>query len=114
MAQISAGDLIHRPIIEQPPSPDQVDGAGQPDASKWTTLYTVWARIRPLSGRELIAAQSVQNETTHEIAMRWRTGITANMRARWKGRYFNFLNVRNLDEADEWLVILASEGLRSG
>lgn len=45
-------------------------------------IATVWARISPLSGRELIAAQQVQAEVTNRINIRWRDDIDINATSR--------------------------------
>ncbi|MDB5992403.1 MAG: head-tail adaptor protein [Herbaspirillum sp.] len=72
------------------------------------------AAIRPLSSRELVAAQAVQSETSHEITIRYRPGITAAMRAVYNGRYFNFSRPLNTEERNIELVIPATEGLNDG
>lgn len=46
----------------------------------WTTLATTWAAVEPLQGREFIAAQSVQAETTIRVRVRYLAGVTASCR----------------------------------
>lgn len=41
----------------------------------WEDVATVWARLKPLSGREAYFAQQVQAETTHEVLCRYRPGV---------------------------------------
>lgn len=44
---------------------------GQP-IEKWAPLFTCWASVEPLVGREYIAAQAAQSEVTARIRMRFR------------------------------------------
>lgn len=105
------GKLNKRLTIQQR-APGQ-DASGQPTLN-WVDVVTVWAGIRPLSSRELIAAQASQSEISHEITIRYRSDVTAAMRGVYKGRYFNFGMPRNMDESNRELVIPATEGLNKG
>lgn len=89
------------------------DTYGQ-QVNTWSDVCTTWAHIRPLSGRELIAAQAVQSEVSHEIVIRYRPGITAAMRAVYQGRFFNILAVLDQDTQHRSLVLQVSEGLNQG
>lgn len=85
----------------------------------WTDVATVWAEVMPLSGRELIAAQAVASETSHQITLRWQPvfadpkTITA-MRVVYHGRHFNIGAAINEDERNRTLVLLVSEGVNDG
>lgn len=46
----------------------------------WEDVCAMWAEIAPMSGREFFAAQQVQAEASHNITIRWRPGVTAEMR----------------------------------
>lgn len=46
----------------------------------WVTVATLWASIEPLQGREFIAAQAIQSETTVRIRIRYRAGMKSFMR----------------------------------
>lgn len=89
------------------------DTAGQP-LETWELVATLWARIRPLSSRELVAANAAQSERTHEITIRYRTGMTAAMRAVCAGRVFDLGPPVNAGEKNEWLVLPATEGMSDG
>lgn len=89
------------------------DSFGQ-ESTNWTDYLTCWARIEPLSGRELIAAQAQQAETTHEIVIRYRPGIVPAMRAVYQGRIFNVLSVIDPEMAHAALQLQCSEGLTQG
>lgn len=111
-----AGDL-RRQIALQTRATVQDTFGGQ--SQVWTTAYTVWAQISPLSGRELLAAQAVRSEVTHTITIRWRSELAdpmalAAMRAVYNGRIFNIHGARNLDERERTYELDASEGLNNG
>lgn len=108
---IRAGDL-KRQIVIQSRSTGK-DSFGQ-SAVTWTNMVTTRAAITPLSGNELIAAQAQFAETTHHIEIRYRTGITAAMRAIYQGRVFNILSVIDDFTAHRRLVLVCSEGLNQG
>jgi SPP1 family predicted phage head-tail adaptor len=109
---IRAGNLRHRITIQAPAN--GTDGYGAPVPGWADFAVDVQASIRPLSSRELIAAQAAQSETSHEIRMRYMPGITAAMRAVFNGRYFNLSRPLNVDERNIELIIPATEGLNDG
>lgn len=60
----------------------------------WSTLHdSVPAEIVPLSGREFLAAQAVQNAVTARIVMRHVPGLSADMRVLHDGRTYNIVAV---------------------
>ena len=113
---LRAGELKH-PLTIQTRAITQDTLGGQ--AVTWTDLAHVRAHIAPLSGRELLAAQAVQSEVTHQITVRYQT-IFANpktvaaYRAIYKGRIFNFGPSTNQDERNRVVIISATEGLNEG
>ena len=85
----------------------------------WSDVATVWAEVTPLSGRELIAAQAVASETSHQVTMRWQPAFAdsktvAAMRVVYNGRHFNITAAINDDERNRTLVLLVSEGVNDG
>ncbi len=108
---LMAGKLRHRIAIQQRTT-DQDDYGQQLD--QWDDVARVWADIEPLNGRELLAAAAVQAETTHTVTMRYRPGITPQLRINYNGRLFNILNVLDDNERHRTLTLLCSEGLNNG
>ena len=90
----------------------------------WTDLLTgVPANIEALSGRELLAAQAVNAEVTHQITVRYHSALAdpvkvAAMRGVYVNagvtRYFNFSAPVNPNEMNRWRQISAVEGLNQG
>lgn len=84
------------------------DGAGGSDTN-WTTIATVWAKLRPRHGREQLWAEAKTATNTHVITIRYRTGVSAQMRFAGQGRTFDIVSVINIDEQNRWLSCLCKE-----
>lgn len=80
----------------------------------WSTYATVWAKFRTLSGNERIAAQQVSSVLTHEITIRYRSGVQPGHRISWSGRLFDIKDVRNVDELNIETRMLCTEVLAAG
>jgi SPP1 family predicted phage head-tail adaptor len=84
------------------------DDAGQP-VKTWSTYDSVWAWIRPLSGREKMAAQQPVAEMSHEITIRYHGSITVNDRIKYGSRYFYINFIGNYDENNAFMKIICRE-----
>jgi SPP1 family predicted phage head-tail adaptor len=97
---MKSSDLRHRITIQQ--KSFIRDTYGQP-VEEWSDVFTVWASINPLTGKDLFAAESVQSEITHKIKIRFKLGIKPDMRVRFGDRYFQIIsppinfNERNIE-----------------
>jgi SPP1 family predicted phage head-tail adaptor len=80
----------------------------------WALFAEARADIIPLSGRELFAAQAVQNETTSKIIIRYISGVTVGMRVVFGTRTLNILAAINFEERNKELQLLCSEGVANG
>lgn len=89
------------------------DTYGQ-QAQTWTDAFNSWASIEPLSGRELQAAQAIHAETSHRLEIRYRPGVTADLRAVYQGRIFSVLAVFDEAMAHQKLIVMCSEGAIRG
>jgi SPP1 family predicted phage head-tail adaptor len=94
------------------------DALGQ-QSTTWTDAFTVWGEIDALTGRELIAAQSVQSSVTHTITVRYRPElqipkVVAAMRIVYGARIFDIHAAMNEDERNRVISILAEEGVSNG
>ncbi|MDP2768405.1 MAG: phage head closure protein [Giesbergeria sp.] len=69
---MKAGQLDQRVTLER--LSGGVDELGQPIES-WAPLFTCWAAVEPLTGREFLAAQAAVSEVTARIRMRYRPGV---------------------------------------
>lgn len=100
------GDLRQRITIQQLGSGQDTDGS--PNGT-WTDFATVWAEVKPLSGREKLAAQQVEAEVTHAVTIRYCAGVVPKMKILFGAREFNIRNVLNTDEQNVEMRILATE-----
>lgn len=94
------GPLRHRLDIQRRDSTTTTVGGSR---ASWVTVHTKWAAdIRPLSARELTAAQVAQSRVTHEITMRYVLGLTMKHRLLESigstTRYFEIASLTNPDE----------------
>ena len=58
------------------------------DKEIWNDVLTTWANINPISGREYYQAETVNSDLTHKIRLRYRKGITPDMRVIYNNRIF--------------------------
>ena len=75
----------------------------------WKRVATVWADVRPLSGREYFSAQQVQSEVTTQIWLRHIEGIKPTMKVKFGKREFEILSVLNTQERDVSLQLMSKE-----
>jgi len=80
----------------------------------YTTYASVWAYIRTLSGRERLGAQQVNATLSHEITIYYRSDVQPDDRIVWDGRYFDIKDVRNVDERNIEIRMLAVEVVTQG
>lgn len=98
-----SGKMRCRGVIQQPPT--KTWGG----STSWTDYISAWAEITARSQREYASGDATQSEVTHEIRMRYRSGVIPKMRFKYNGRYFRFVSVVNVDERDRELFIEAIE-----
>lgn len=113
---IRAGILRRRLTVQQRTTAQDSSG-GQ--LTTWSDVATVWGDIQPLTGRELVTAQAVSTEVSHQITIRWQPAFAspksvAAMRVSYAGRLFNIHAAINEDERNRTLTLMASEGTNDG
>lgn len=84
------------------------DGAGGGEQT-WTAVATVWARVKPVSGSEAKEAGQLQDETRHEITIRYRSGLDGALRLSWRGRLLDVQSVLPWENR-QYLVMQCVEG----
>ena len=84
------------------------DGAGGETVS-WETLATLWARIEPLSGAERLMAERLEAAVTHRVTIRFREGVTHEMRFSIGSRLFGIRAIRDLEERHRYLETICEE-----
>lgn len=100
---MKAGQLDQRVTVERFSRTE--DELGQPIES-WAPLFTCWAEVSPLVGREFIAAQAAQSEVTARIRMRFRPWMTAEDRVIHNGTTYNIVSVIDVRSENRELVLM--------
>jgi SPP1 family predicted phage head-tail adaptor len=92
--------------IEAPTStPNELGEAVQ----TWASIATVWAGVRPLSSRELIAHAQVEHQVTHEVTLRYTPALTPACRFVHRGRVLQIVGIKNADERNVELRVTVCE-----
>lgn len=60
------------------------DGGGGYEET-WANIVTCWAQVQPLAGLERLTAAQQESTTDYRVTIRWREGLTAEMRVLWRG-----------------------------
>lgn len=105
-----AGDLRHRVILQTGTTTADAGGGG---SVAWSNTATVWAKVEPLSAREQFHADQLRGPVSHKITMRYRSDVTVtpSLRISFDSRLFNIRGVRKLDEINQWIEVMAEEGV---
>jgi SPP1 family predicted phage head-tail adaptor len=99
-----------------------LDDYGQP-VNTWSNLATVWANIKPLTGREKAQMQMVDSILTHRVTIRYRvdfmppTTVDAYRIAYETPsgtRIFNITAAQDVDEARQHIQFDCQEGSQTG
>ncbi|WP_042393521.1 MULTISPECIES: phage head closure protein [Clostridium] len=79
------------------------------EEEEWNDIVTTWASINPISGREYYQAETINSDLTHKVRLRYRKGITPDMRILYKDRIFNIVSVINEYEKNAILQLMCRE-----
>ena len=104
--RVRIGALRHRVTLQKNTRTSSATGA---KADNWTDVATLWAEVKPHAARELSAADSRYQQTTHQVTIRYREGITHKMRLMFEGRVLQVEYVLNSLEQNRWLHLLCQE-----
>lgn len=100
-------EFRHRLTLEERVS--VADGGGGA-AESWSEVATVWAALHQKSGREREAADRLAARTATDITIRYRGGVTTDMRFRQGSKTFNIRGVLDVDGRRRWLKCVCEEG----
>lgn len=106
----SIAELRHRITIQEPIEVN--DGRGG-QVTTWQDLAnvpTVWAKIEPVSAREINFAEKLEDRITHRITIRHRSDLRAEMQIVFGSRIFQVKTIRHLLERSDFTIIDAVEG----
>lgn len=98
-----AGDLRHRVQIQIKTVARATDGS---EIETWITLATVWAAKAHQASREFFAAQKVNAEVTDLFTIRYRAGVTSEMRLVFGGVIYDIIGAPDPDGGQRELRLL--------
>lgn len=101
-----AGGLRHLATIENLVKGQDAAGGRM---ETWVEFTKAWCGIKPLSGKEKYYSAEKHATATHQITMRYISGINPKMRIVARGRVFEIVSVINDNERDRMLQIIAKE-----
>lgn len=108
---MTVGALRRQIVIEQRDAGE--DALGQL-LDTWSTVCTCYADIQPQSGKEVLGGEANVSSVASIIEIRYRTNVTAAMRARYAGRVFNIEAVIDVDTMHRRLHLVCTEGMNQG
>lgn len=100
MTMPGIGKLRHRIVLEQPLRSATEGGAA---SISWQPIAECFAEVSPQRGREVFESEQISGRVTHRITLRYRAGVSPEMRFRMSARIFEILSVRHVDERGRWL-----------
>lgn len=100
------GELRHRVALEA--FARSADGGGGATGS-WTLVAEVWAAVLPSSGDESFMHDRVAGRQKYSVWMRYRDGVTPDLRLRFGNRVFDIRAVVNVEERGRWLKLEVEE-----
>jgi SPP1 family predicted phage head-tail adaptor len=108
----SAGELRKRVRLQQPGGTQDATGER---LTTFADVATVWANVKPLTGRSALIAAERQSSATHTVTVRYNS-ITRAIASSWRlrlGERVFVINAppKNVDEADTWIELDCVEGL---
>lgn len=80
---------------------------------KWEDIATVRAEVKPISGRELLAAEAELSEVTVRVWLRYRPDITPSCRMVYRGLNYDIQSVIP-DVKFTRLELLCKQGVSDG
>lgn len=97
----NAGELRHRVTIQHYVMGGR-DEDGYEIEGSWQEYKKLWAKVTPLSAKDLISAQADQSEVTARMKIRYRTDIDTEMQVIWKDRLFSIKSQALDDNEDSY------------
>ena len=102
---MNIGSLSERFTLEQPVR--TADGGGGASVT-WQAVAELWARVRPVTGDERLVHDQLSARLTHEVWIRYRTGVAPAMRFRQGTRTYEIAAVLEAKHR-AWLKCLCEE-----
>lgn len=92
--------VLHKVVVR--------DALGGEGASSWAPVFQAWAEVEPMRMREYLAARAGQVDLTCRICLRYRAGVTADMRVQHGAAVYEIVEIVDPFAKHETLEILCS------
>jgi len=100
------GGFKHRILFQRE---IKTDDSAHGHTKSWNDVVEVWAKVRPLSGREVFFTHQLKNTITHLINVRYRDDIDTELRIKFGTRIMKIESMINLNERGKFLEIRCEE-----
>lgn len=104
MGILNAGSLNQRVVLLTPGAPVSDGRGGQKPSLLPDTETRLWAKVRPLSGRELLELGQTTNPAAYEITIRKHAGVAVGQKVRWRADSYNVQRLVT-DTSNEYHVL---------
>lgn len=82
---------------------------------EWQDVATLWARVEPIRGREWFAAAQMQSAADYRVTIRYRAGVTRDMRIVWRGEPLDIVGEPiDVNARRENIEMMCVSGVRNG
>ena len=71
----------------------------------WANSTQVWASVEGVSARESLQMGQQEEVLTHEVKLRYLSGLTQNMRFAWRGRTLEIVSLLERNNRSEHVAI---------
>jgi SPP1 family predicted phage head-tail adaptor len=105
------GTLTDRIVLKRKVTTDEDEGG---ETAVYSTLATVWARVRALGTRQSFEADARGQSVSHAVVMRYRTDLKAGDRIVSRGRDLEVLGTSDLNGRRAYLSCQCSERVVTG
>lgn len=82
----------------------EIDSLGE-DLPDWQPVATIWASVQDPRSDELVYADQTIGQRRLRVVIRWRPGVTAQMKVGYDGQEFNIESVRDPDQRRRFLEL---------
>ena len=103
---MKAGPLRQRVTIQEKSASQNTYGE---EVITWTDLATVWAAVEPLTGREFLEGKQITAEVSTRIRIRYRSGITPEMRVEFGSIVYDIHSIIHLEEREREIHLICQE-----
>ena len=79
------------------------------DIETWSDAGTTYGDIQPGDGRKYVKGEQNVHEISHEITIRYYSGLTQAHRLKFGSRVFNIVRVLNIGERNIKTMVLCKE-----